>query len=169
MDIYNIISLLISGLAFLVSLGAFVLSLLAFRRDRSDLQVRVDYQHTGGLGSAFQLILINCGRRPVTITDAKLCFRSGRMLLYSDLSGRNINLSSKLPVTLQGTERCVLLFPVYDDNGQIEAPVAFSGAEVQDTLGNRYPFPGRTIKGRIGLLKLRRRISREWETRRKNF
>ncbi len=163
MDKYNIISLVISGLAFLVSLGAFILSLLAFKRDRSDLQVGVEYQHSHGLGSGFQVVLVNHGRRPVTVADVRLRFRSGRMLSYSDLSGQNINLPSKLPVSLQGTESCDFFFPVYDGKGLVETPVGFRRAEAQDTLGNRYLFPNRTIRAQIDLLKLRHRISREWE------
>jgi len=163
MDTYNTISLVVSGLAFLVSLGAFILSLLAFKRDRSDLQVEVEYQHRTGLGSAFQVVLVNHGRRPVTVTDVRLHFRSDRTLSYSDLSGRNINLPSKLPASLQGTESCDFLFPVYDDNGLVETPVGFRHAEAQDTLGNRYLFPSRTIRAQIDLLKLRHRISREWK------
>ena len=155
MDIYNAISLLFSGLAIVVAGSAFILSVLTFRRDRSDLRVGVEYQHRSHMGRSFRAVLVNHGRRPVSVEDVKLHFKSGRVLSQDSLFG-------PLPAILQEGDSCSLYFPLYDQRGKlVEDPVRFSHVEAEDTLGRKYAFPTRTIRSQMGLLRLKRRIRSE--------
>lgn len=156
MDIYSATSLLFSGLALVVSASALILSLLGFRRDRSDLRIRVEYQHESGFGTNLHIVLANHGRRPVSVDRVRLHFKSGKVL-----SGPAV-VDPPLPATLQEADLCTLDLPLYDSWGKLIAdPLTFSHAEARDILGKRYIFPARTIRSQIGLLKLRRQIRRE--------
>lgn len=129
MDIENVISLAISILTLMISWSAFRLSKRAFERHRSDLRLKVKYEHKTGLGHSFWVILVNHGRRLVTIEEVQLCLKSGKVRSYAELSGKNINLPVGLPVELQETARCHFQFPLYGENGLIHTPLDIKQAK----------------------------------------
>ena len=157
MDIYNAAALLLSTLAIAVSLGAFILSVVTFRRDRSDLRIGVEYQHRSHVGTCFRTVLVNHGRRPVSVEDVNLHFKSGRILSQDSLFR-----GSPLPATLDEADSSTLYFPLPRESGDLlEDPLNFSHLEATDTLGRKYVFPTRTIKSHIDLMRLRRQIRRQ--------
>ena len=134
-----------------IRLVALALSLLsvfvawrAYERDRSTLKMTADFHLEYGRGSAFQVHLVNRGRRSVNIEKALLRLKSGEELMPKDRTAE---------VVLGENQTCDYWFPLFDYRGQIESPLDIRQAEAYDTNGKRYVLP---------FSRLRKRISKEW-------
>ena len=105
------IAIVISLFSLVVSVWSFIVSRRAFERDRSDLRLRVEYHAETDLGSAFRVILVNHGRRAVTVEEVRLRLKSGRKRSYADLSSRNANLQTGAAKILYGflTEQYLMM------------------------------------------------------------
>lgn len=165
----NVVSLAVSVVALVVSWRAYRLSRRAFERDRSDLRLGLEYNPKTGLGAAFRVILVNHGRRQVTVKDVRLRLKSGKIRSYANLSSRNANLLVKLPVALEETESCDFIFLLYNGQGLVHTPLEIKRVEAFDTLGDQYSYPTGGLKSQIDFIKLRWQIARHWRVQKKGL
>src|SRR3989304_6447972 len=93
-----LIGLVLSPLALLISWRL-------YSRDRSRLQIDVEFHLETGKGTAFLVPLVNKGRRAVSVKDVGLRLHSGELLTTPDLVR---------PLALGETECCNLWFPLYE-------------------------------------------------------
>jgi len=138
------VAMVVSVVSLAVSLLLLLVALRAYKRDRSDLEITADFRLHSGRGSAFQVHLVNRGRRSVNIEKALLRLKSGEELMPKDRTAE---------VVLGENQTCDYWFPLFDYRGQIESPLDIRQAEAYDTNGKRYVLP---------FSRLRKRISKEW-------
>jgi hypothetical protein len=134
----------ISVVALAVSLLSLFVAWRAYERDRSDLKITADFHLQSGQGTAFQVHLVNRGRRPIQIENVLLRLKSGEALTLKRVVAE---------VVLDENETCDYWFPLFDYRGEIDSPLDISQAEAYDTHGKRHLFP---------FSRLKKRISEEW-------
>jgi len=127
-----------SSVSLALSSAALFISWRVYSRDRSHLQIDVEFHLKTGKGTAFLVPLVNKGRRLISVRHVGLRLHSGELLR---------------PLVLGETESADVLFPLYEYRDRISSPLDVSHAEAWDTTGRRYV---------VSCRKLRSQITKEW-------
>lgn len=143
---------IIAGLALVVAFISLYISWRAFRRDSSDLRVSLDFHLKTGQGTAFEVSVVNTGRRTTYIRKVSLYSKSGKESSYRGITS---------PIILEEAQHRDFLFPLYLPplKTDFRSPLDVKRVEVHDTLGNKYTFPS-TIRSRLSFFRLKRQIGR---------
>lgn len=154
-DVELDISIAISAFALLVSGLALWISWKTYARDRSKIKIEPDYHPQTGRGTQFSLRAVNHGRRVANIELCRLNFRDQEPLGDSTAGG----------IQLEEGDVYDWWFPIYGPEGPLRDPTQLQSVEVFDTVGNRYAYPGLSVKNLIIFRKLKRRIRNHWVNR----
>ena len=139
MNEFNIV-LAISIVSLLISLLSLFVAWFAYRRDRSDLKISVEFHPESEHGIAFQVHLVNNGRRPINIENILLRLKSGKPLLPKPLRPK---------IILAEKEDKEYWFPLSHYREDITNPLEVRQVEVYDASGKKYLFPISKIKKQI--------------------
>lgn len=144
----------ISAFALIVSAFSLLISFLTYRRDRVDLRVSLHYQFRPGKMSAFDVRVTNHGRRIGYVEQMHILFDSGVKLYSCIAGGMAVNEGQPFDHWIY----------MYDGHGRLVGegiPTSLKGAEIYDTLGNRYKYPN-SVKSWMEFRKLKRKIGLDW-------
>jgi len=141
----------LGGLALLVSFISMIISYRTYRRDKSDLRVGLEYHHRGP-GASFIVRVVNHGRRTARVEHVHVTFPTSKPLAEGFLEGEPVMEGQPLDVRLT----------IYSRSGEPDVPSAVTGAVVWDTLGNRYSYPGRSLRALIEFARMKKKIRRQW-------
>jgi len=143
---------LLAACALLASTISMFVSWRAYRRDRSDLRVNLDYRPETGAGTSFHVRVVNFGRRPAMVELVHVNFPSSKPLLESFAGGQEVDEGQPLDVWL----------PIYSRSEEADVPIKVTGADVYDTLGNKYSYPGISLRKRIEFARMKTAINKHW-------
>jgi hypothetical protein len=145
-------SIKISLFALLVSFCSFYISWKAYHRDNSDLRVSLEYWPQPEDYSCFNVRITNHGRRVALVERIIVNFKKGAPLQDSIAGGRAVTEAEPFDYQLY----------IYTPDGvPHHIPPEVTSAEIFDTLGRRYRFPG--FSNWIKFRKFRTEIGRLWE------
>ena len=150
-------SIVISSFALLVSGIALFISWRTYTRDRSDIRINLEYDGQSGQGTRFNLRVINRGRRIAFIELQKLNFIDADPLHDSTAGGQPVGEGEVFD----------WWYPIFGMNGPMRDPTQIKSVEVFDTVGNRYVYPGFSLRNILEFRKLKTRIRHHWLEERK--
>ena len=139
-----IIGIAISIVSLAISLLSLFIAWHTYERDRNDLRITAVFHLESGQGTAFQVHLVNRGRRPINIENLLLRLKSGKALLPKLVAPK---------IVLAENETYDYWFSLTYYQDELNSPLDIKWAEAYDTHGKKYSFP---------LSKLKKQISKEW-------
>jgi len=146
-------SIYLSLLAIAISSLSLWVSWRTYRRDRPDLRPKLNYFPRHGGQSAFNIRVVNYGRRTARVEQYSIQFK-GEEPLYDSVAGGS-------PVTAD------FWIPTYDHRGMpARDPTRVSSLVVIDTLGKKYTYPGRSLSEWLEFRRLKARIKKDWQDER---
>lgn len=128
-------ALAISLLSLVVACASMVVSWRVAARDRANFRLDCQYLPKTGIGVGFMVVVVNSGRRPVTVDSASIVDRDGRSFSYRDITMQSAQFNTFLPTTLHESERVSLLFPIWHLKSASRDPRHYRLVQVHDTLG----------------------------------
>lgn len=138
------VGIVISLVALAISLLSLFFSWRTYERDRNDLKVTATFHLESEQGTAFQVRLVNRGRRPINVESLLLRLKSGKALLPKPVTPK---------ISLDENETYEHWFSLTYYRDEINSPLVIKEAEAYDTHGKKYTFP---------FSKLKKQISKEW-------
>ena len=138
------VGIAISVVVLAISLLSLFVAWRTYERDRNDLKVTATFHLESGKGTAFQVRLVNRGRRPINVESILLRLKSGKALLPKPVTPK---------VALDENETYEYWFSLTYYQDEINSPLDIKRAEAYDTHGKKYSF---------SFSKLKKQISEEW-------
>jgi len=141
-------------LALVISVASFYVSYRSYKRDNPDVRVELEYRPETGRGTAFLVLLRNCGRRRVEIKSLSLCLKSGKSLPYK-----------QLPLDLEPEASRECWFHLWDYKDDLDEAVEFSQldrVEARDIRDRRYRFPSNRCAEKRAYRQIRKQLAEHW-------
>jgi hypothetical protein len=130
--------------AMIISLGVLAISILAlfvswrvFYRDRAKIRIKLEYLQRTPDYMSFNIDVTNHGRKVAYIDRYSIRFKDGTYLSDNIAGGEPIDEGQVVNFWL----------PIHDHLGNpTHDPTLIKHLDVYDTLGNRYKYPGCSLK-----------------------
>lgn len=108
-----------------------------------DLKIEFVFFPKTGLGTAFDISLVNSSEKPITISNVYILFEPDIKVSYHKLKSKYIQLVTPLPVKLLFSETIDFIFPLFHMRQATSLnlnPENIHSVEITDSLGNSFIY-----------------------------